>query len=176
MTAQRFTQALTALFAAVIFGLCVVSAEDTPAPISDKEGVGVWSTRYGGSDVYIFINEDRTAYLVWLMKGGHQIMDAKWVPAIGGMIVYGPIRFRFWLEKQNGGTIAKVEMEQLPLDMLGEGIRTFPSALYMKKERNWELKGPFFEEFAKRPVPDAWNAEKAPLDFDQRARKPRLPE
>jgi hypothetical protein len=161
---------------ACILIISATQSEVAPKPVILEDPIGTWTTHHRQSFLSILLHRDKTAHIIWVMKGSHQIMDAKWDEAPGGVVIDSGIRFRFWWDQQIRGGRAKVKMEELPLDMLGGEWQVFPSSFYMTLAVHRGFENPDLKKFAERPFPNGWDADEPPQNFDQQAGKPRVPE
>lgn len=158
---------ISALFVPPLAIPADVRADEGVAKDADKDFVGVWSTHYQTTFVYLIIHSDRTASFI-LLDQGHSISQTRWYPVKNGIIVDGLPMFRFW-KGDTPGT-ARVQMQEFPQEMTNATFGRFPLFFIMRKQKGPE---PISNEPGKMTVPKEWLNDEPPSHFDERVGVPR---
>ncbi|MCA8984591.1 MAG: hypothetical protein R3C12_06250 [Planctomycetaceae bacterium] len=158
---------ISALFVPLLAMPADVRSAEGVATDADNDFVGVWSTHYQTTFVYLIIHSDRTANFI-LLDQGHSISQTRWYPAKNGIIVDGLPMFRFW--KGDSPDTARVQMQEFPQEMTNDTFGRFPLCFIMRKQKKPE---PTSTEPGRITVPKEWLNDEPPSLFDERIGVPR---
>lgn len=144
-------------------------AQDSSQAEPENSFVGIWSTHYQTTFVYLIIHADHTANFI-LLDQGYSVGQTRWSPAQNGIIVDGFPKFRLW--KGDSPNTAKAVMQEFPQEATNDTFGRFPLYFYMRKQvprKGWDRK------LDPTSLPESWLSDQPPADFEAKAGKPRPP-
>ena len=144
-------------------------AQDSKSTESENSFVGIWSTHYQTTFVYLIVHSDHTANFI-LLDQGYSVGQTRWSTAKNGIIVNGFPKFRLW--KGDTPNTARVVMQEFPQEATNDTFGRFPLYFYMRKQvprQGWDRK------LDEASLPEAWLSDQPPADFNAKAGMPRPP-
>ncbi|MCA9124582.1 MAG: hypothetical protein KDB11_30615 [Planctomycetales bacterium] len=140
-------------------------ADDETKTASDAF-IGIWSSHYQQTFIYLIIQPDQKAVFA-LLDQGYSFGEVPWVQAKNGIIVHGFPMLRLW--KTNQPNRCKVRMQAVPPEATNNTFVKFPLNYYMTRQEQFPLPA----ALAEQKIPEDWLGSDPPSDFDRMVGKPR---
>lgn len=158
---------ITAITGALLYSTSDARSQDN-AQVADESDsfLGIWSTHYQQTFIYLVIQPNNKAIFA-LLDQGHSFSEVPWFRAENGIIVGGLPMFRLW--KTTNPKRCKVQMQAVPPEATNSTFIKFPLNFYMGRQPQRTLP----DTLAELKVPNNWLNAEPRSDFDDVAGKPR---